>query len=483
MPKKVVAPTEHEPTAQSIVAVNSGSAVSRNIRNIPLIIGREYKTRVRQRSFAIITFVMMLLIIIGAFLPTIFSVLSSKAQMKMAVVNTGGTVAELSGEALRKYIDTNLNTTSAPTTNTGKAIGTTASSRSHFVITTASADKIESLHQQVKSNELDILLVITRTTNGNLSFTYYTNENDPQSANVAQVQTLAGQLNLLDKLSRRGVASSQVNDFFGQPQFKAISTVQEKSGRTPAESIAASIITFAAIILIFMAVQIYSVGVAGGVAEEKGTRVMEVLINATTPFQLLTGKIIGVGLVGLTQMVILSTAGIGVLLLQAPLKAALLGNASSATNIDITALSINILLMVVVYFILGFLLFASLYAGAGALVKRQEEVSGAVAPLLSLVMVGYFASFYAAITPDAAWVTMLSFVPFFTPMMMLVRVGAGTVSGWEIVISIVIMMVSIFICAQIAARIYRFGVLMYGQKPGFGQVIKLIRAKNSYVAE
>src|SRR5262249_30981674 len=100
-----------------------------------------------------------------------------------------------------------------------------------------------------------------------------------------------------------------------------------------------------------------------------------------------------------------------------------------------------------------------------ALVKRQDEVQNAVAPLSMLLMGGYLIIFLGIYTPDAPWFKVISFIPFFTPTTMLTRVGTGAVAGWEIALSIVLMLISILICTAISARIYRVAVLMYGQKP------------------
>jgi len=167
--------------------------------------------------------------------------------------------------------------------------------------------------------------------------------------------------------------------------------------------------------------------------------------------------------------------GIGALLLQTPLQAALFGNSASGLNLNITGVSITLLLLLLVYFILGFLLYASLFAAVGALVKRQDEVQNAVQLPTWLFMVGYFVSFLGITNPNAVWVKVISYIPFWTPTTMLMRIGTSSVAWWEIVLSTVIMLIAIFFCTTMSARIYRFGILMYGQKPGLGTLIKLVR--------
>src|SRR5260370_28875139 len=172
---------------------------------------------------------------------------------------------------------------------------------------------------------------------------------------------------------------------------------------------------YAGIILIFMSVYLYGVMVANGVAEVKGRRIMEILVNAATPFQLMVGKIVGIGAAGLAQMTCIVVVGIGALLLQIPLQAALFGANGGGFTLNITDVSITLLLLLLVYFLLGFLLYATLYAAMGALVKRQDEVQNAVAPLTSLLVICYIVSFFCLYTPHVTLMKLIAYIPFWTP--------------------------------------------------------------------
>ena len=464
---------------QRAVAISAGGAAKQNtLRNIGLIIGREYKNRVTSRSFIISTIVILVLVIIAACIPTIIQYFASTAntQTKMAVVNNAGAVGGLNGDALARYIDTTLNGTAAQTTGTNTQ-AQNASGKPHFAITIQSADALNNLQTQVKNGSLNILLVLNRSANQDVRFTYYTNANAVNDTNLSQVQTLAGQLNFLDKASRLGLTPAQTSSLFAQPGFTVVNTGQNQNKRSVSDTVAGYLIAYAGIILIFMSVFLYGMGVATGVAEEKGSRIMEILVNAATPFQLMAGKIVGIGAAGISQMALFVAVGIATLLLQNPLKAALLGTNSGGFNLNITGVTITLLLLLLVYFILGFLLYATLFAAMGALVKRQDEVQNAVQPLAWLFMVGYFVSIFSIYNPDATWVKVISYIPFWTPTTMLMRIGTGSVAWWEIALTIVLMIIAIFICALISARIYRYGILLYGRRPNLGQLVKLVRTK------
>ncbi len=220
MSKRTIArPEQSAPEQQSApVVVTAGGAAQRNtVRNIGLIIPYEYKKRVTQRSFIITTVVLLVLIVIASFVPTIVQLITAhtNSQTKITVVNNANTIAGLNGGALTSYINTALNGTSATT-------GQNSSGNAPFAVQTisnASQGTIDNLKNQVKNGSLDILLVIGRSSNGDLTFTYYTTSNPTDDSNVTQVQSLASQLTVLDKSSRLGLTPAQTSSLFAPPQF------------------------------------------------------------------------------------------------------------------------------------------------------------------------------------------------------------------------------------------------------------------------
>lgn len=455
------------------VAVRSGKVTSQHTwRNIGLIIDREYKNRVRQRSFVISTIILVILIAILACLPTVIEFFNSRtnSQTHLAIVNNAGSIASLSDAQLTQYLDASLNGTAAQGSSS-------SSGKPQFVLQTASTDQVNSLRQQVKNGNLDILLVIARASDQSLQFVYYTNVTIVDDAHYSQVEALAGQVSVLDRAARLGLSPQQTSTLFVQPAFNFVNTQQ--GAPSTADQVVGYFIAYAGVLLIFMSVFIFGIGVATGAAEEKGSRIMEILINAATPFQLMVGKVVGIGAAGLTQMVCLVTVGIGVLLLQNPLQSVLLGTtAQSILDFNITGTSITLLLLVLVYFILGFALYATLFAALGALVKRQDEAQTAVQPVQWLFMIGYLASLIGGpASSGATWMRVISFIPFWTPTTMLMRIGTGNASWWEVLVSILIMLVAIFLCAVFSARVYRFAVLMYGQRPKLSQLFRLASMK------
>jgi ABC-2 type transport system permease protein len=279
---------------------------------------------------------------------------------------------------------------------------------------------------------------------------------------------------VLDVAHRLGLTSSQLNSLFATPNLAVVYT----QGTNPtSESTAEVLLALGGALLIMVSVSVYGSVVAAGVAEEKSGRVMEILVNAATPFQLLAGKVLGIGAACLTQMGSVVAVGIGGLLLQPPLQSALGGPSTGGVVQQFTRVSIPFYLLFLVYLLLAFFLFATVYAGLGALVKRQEEVQSATMLPTVLIASGYLLYFLAVGTPNADWVRALSYVPFWSPSLMLVRLAVGTVAWWEIGLTVALMLLTIVVDTWFAARLYRLGVLLYGKRPDFATLLELVQMK------
>src|SRR5699024_9460622 len=168
-------------------------------------------------------------------------------------------------------------------------------------------------------------------------------------------------------------------------------------------------------------------------------------------------KIIGIGLLGLTQLLIFLTASYVFILSKQDIVSDI---ASEVFGFD--SFSISIYLYAIVFFILGYFLYATIAAMLGSLVSRVEDVQNLIMPMVILIMIAFFIAIFGLAAPDATFITITSFIPFFTPMIMFLRVGMLDVPMWEIVLSISILVATIMFFAVLGARIYRGGVLMYG---------------------
>jgi ABC-2 type transport system permease protein len=231
-------------------------------------------------------------------------------------------------------------------------------------------------------------------------------------------------------------------------------------------------------ILIFMLIVLYGNWIAMSVVEEKSSRVMEVILNAATPFQLLTGKVLGVGAVALAQYAAILAAGAVALVLQGSIASAVLGDGGQGVGLP-AGLTFGMLLLLGVFGVLGFLLYGVLYAAAGSVVSRQEDVQFAVMPLALVSTAAYLVAVYSAtglIDIRDGWISLLAVLPFVSPFLILSRVTAGVATVPEVLLAVGLLVVSIAVALWIAARIYAAGVLLYGQRPSVRAIFRMARA-------
>ena len=294
------------------------------------------------------------------------------------------------------------------------------------------------------------------------------------------VAQAAATLTAQDRLVRLGIEPAAQASLFARVDYQVESTDPEDAGapKSIVEGGSEAILGFGLTILIFLMILLYGNWVAMSVVEEKSSRVMEVILNAATPFQLLTGKVLGVGGAAAIQYALILGVGAAALLLQEPVAALILGEQAPGVALP-EGLTGSVLLLFVTYGVLGFLLYAVLYAAAGSLVSRQEDVSSVVQPLTMVASLGYVVAAYTAIgviDVSGAVMTVLTLFPFTSPFVVVSRAMEGTIAPWEIAASLAILVGSIVGALWLAARVYAAGVLLYGQRPSGRRVIELVRA-------
>jgi ABC-2 type transport system permease protein len=216
----------------------------------------------------------------------------------------------------------------------------------------------------------------------------------------------------------------------------------------------------AAGILVYLALMIYGQTVAQGVVEEKTSRVVELLLATVRPWQLMLGKVAGIGAAGLLQMVLVSGAGIAAAI------------ATGALTMP-SSVAIGTAVWAVVWFVVGFLMYALLFAAAGALVSRQEDVGGVTAPILMLIIVPYVIGISVLPSePDNGLARVLSLVPVFSPTLMPVRIAMGTAAGWEIALSLVLAVGLTVGLVGVTGRVYANSVMRIGSRVRLSDAVR-----------
>jgi ABC-2 type transport system permease protein len=228
------------------------------------------------------------------------------------------------------------------------------------------------------------------------------------------------------------------------------------------------------VILLLISIVIYGMWVATGVASEKSSRVMELMISAASARQMLTGKVAGIGSAGLTQYGVIALPALILLALQDRIASAVLG-ADWVAGAPLGGLSAGLLLGYGVFFLLGFTLFALIYAAMGSFVSRPDDLQTLSLPLSLVAMVGYLIAIVALGGGSGTLVTIGSLVPPFSPFVMLARIMVSAVAPWEVAISVALLLVAIAVVAVAATRMYAAGVLLYGQRPGLRAFVAAAR--------
>jgi ABC-2 type transport system permease protein len=224
--------------------------------------------------------------------------------------------------------------------------------------------------------------------------------------------------------------------------------------------------------LLYITIFIYGQNVLRGVIEEKQTRVAEVVVSSVSPTTLLGGKVLGVGAVGLSQMVIWLAASYIMMKFRTSLLAQF---GVAAIPMQFPTITVSMVLVLLVFFLLGYTFYAALFAAIGSMVNSEQEAQQAQLPAVMLLVATVMFLQPVLSNPDGMLATILSWLPFSSPIVMPLRMSAVSISAWQITLSILCLVASCYIAVVIAARIYRTGLLMYGKQPELREVIRWMR--------
>ena len=338
--------------------------------------------------------------------------------------------------------------------------------------------EIERLKKNFGSSPYYALLIISDSNSQN-RFTIYSAQHISLSVKN-NIESQISKINERKKLEEADIDIEILNSLFSEIEIMSV-IIDEQGDESKGSSEMSSAIGFITAFLIYLFIFMYGSMVMRGVIEEKTSRIVEVIISSVRPFQLMMGKIVGVALVGLTQFVlwILLTYSIAslfeVVFMNSNNQSEIItGILSSVGQINLSSIVISFLF----YFIGGYLLYSSLFAAIGSAVDTESDTQQFVLPItipliLSLVMIEPIMN-----NPDGTLAIWLSIIPFSSPIIMMVRLPFGGVENWEIIISATVLICTFLSTTYIASKIYRVGILMYGKKSSFKELIKWISYKD-----
>jgi ABC-2 type transport system permease protein len=337
------------------------------------------------------------------------------------------------------------------------------------------AGLLDSLTHDVGLHRLDGLLVLTDRT-VETGAAEYRAANVSSFRDIDELRGVLGRLAVNARLERAGVDPATV----GRAQIRIDLQTKKISGSaTTGESSAQSFwLAYVMSIVLFIVITVYGVNVMSSVLEEKTTRIVEVLVSSLRPFELMLGKVVGVGAVSIFQFAIWGLGGRLVLSQRAALVGDLSargGDVGQEAVFQLPPVPAATVAVFLAYFLGGFFLYSAMFAAVGAMSSNEQEARQAQQPVVFLLMIAYLSVFALANNPGSTYAVALSLVPFTSSIAMPVRWAAGSVSVNELVGSLALLGVGIVVVTWIAARIYRVGILMTGKRPNFKELLRWIR--------
>ena len=407
------------------------------MKNIILIAKREFFTQVKKKSFIILTLLTPLLIIVfGGVVSLMFQ--ANETQMQISVIDKSGLFKDrLKSDQNIRYVFSSEETEKSLI----KALETTEEMNAVMIIPKKDIHELE--------NSIEVL------TNKNLS-------------NEAR-KNIAGNISEIikaEKINALGISTVQIEDLNKGVNLHVVNVLEKEKKQDSFLVGVKSGLSMFLMYCVFTFIMMYGIRVMRSVLEEKNNRVVEILISSVKPFELMMGKILGVTGVALVQF------GVWVVMIFASvmtLGSSNVGMAGGAAEVQmvLSALSqVNyglILFVFVIYFLLGYLFYSAMYAAIGSAVDNETETQQFTLFAILPMMLGFYGSITIMNNPDGPMSFWLSMIPFTSPIAMLARIPFD-VPVWELVLSIVILLVSTLGMVFIASKIYRVGILMYGNK-------------------
>lgn len=443
------------------------------MKKLRLIIAHEYTSIVAKKSFIVMTLLVPFLIIIIGAVPALIAYFNNTGDTSKTTI----TVVDQSASGFGRAIKSNerlqfavLSATAADTVNPGRLLG--GGSKGAVVVIPPNIDTDTTACATVFSNQ-----TLDQATMSHI------NKCLSDTVTASRLEAL-GVPGIKDKLK-----SAQKDVKVKGVKWNADGSEQEQS------TTVAMIIGLVLSMFTYMFVLSYGAMIMNSVVEEKTNRIVEVIVSSCRPMELMLGKIVGVGLVGLTQFAIWAVL-IGGLTSLAGLTlggaAIASGGATEAAAAAQQAQSIDaqhiisvimgidylkILSCFVIYFIGGYLLYASLFAGFGSAVDQASDASQFTMPIILIMIIALYAGLACIDNPGGPMAQWCSIIPFTSPVVMMIRLPFD-VPAWQLALSIALLYATALACVWIAARIYRTGILMYGKKRTFGELFSWIVRKN-----
>jgi ABC-2 type transport system permease protein len=440
-----------------------------NSTKIMTIISHEYLTRVKTKGFLIGTLIGPILMLAVMVIPGLLMVLTSDSSSKKIAV-----------------ID-----------KTNSYVSTIVKNNSDLFY--ASKDNEEALADKVRQEQCDGFLVIQNDFIQTGKAFLYTQGGAGLSFN-SKIEDILKDIRKNELLKTAGIDQSKFDDINKKIDINEI-TVSEKKGEKSKQSSSGfyALFGYGVGFFIYIMMLMYGGAVMRGVIEEKANRIVEVIASSAKPFEIMFGKVIGIGMVGLTQMLFWMVMSGGILAFSAPITSAFgIGNPESVQKMtqasaahstmpvdmsqgfSVPPISIWVVVAIIFFFLAGYFMYSTLYAAIGSAVDQEQDAAQLQTPITMIIVIPILCISMVMNDPNGTFAIVMSLIPIFSPILMLTRivVANGALPFWQVGLSIVLTLCTLVAGIWAASKIYRVGILMYGKKPKLSDLYRWLRSSN-----
>jgi ABC-2 type transport system permease protein len=415
-----------------------------------------FRENVKKKSFIISTVVILIIVIAALTIPAAISAGKSGGDGK----DGGKTKPDVSQSSTVYMVD--------KTGLFADTLGDVENQLPGYKFSIQTQDKIDELKKEIKENGKSYLLVASMV-NDTPSFEYFTKQYgkgpDPDTLSKVFKNVYA-----TDLLKKANVPDDTI--------IKTLTDVSVNVSELGKSKIGGYISSIFIVIILFFAIYFYGYGVSMSVASEKTSRVMELLVTAVKPSRIIIGKTAGMGILGLIQLALIISVG------------AITYNSVFPDNFKLDGMSLDFsgftpfsMTLTIVYFILGYALYAFMYAVVGATVSKAEDVNSAMMPMSFVTLIAFYFSYGTFAIPDSTAANVASLIPFTSPFSVPSRLVSSEVPIWEISLSLAILLISIVLVGMVSIKLYSFAVLHYGDRLKLGKLFKMSKENKAVIGK
>lgn len=434
--------------------------MSKSSKKIYTIIMHEYLAKIRSKGFIISTILGPLFMILVIAVPVALGVFSSDStEKKLAIIDKSNGLSE-------KIINLSPD------------------------IFYSSNEDQDSLRKKVLRKEIDGYVVIEKDFIQSGQLDVFTRG----GGGIGLIVNLEKSFNSVlrtERLIQNGIDTGKVNKLLKSADIKTHKVTEKGTEKDFTEAFAA--IGYVLGLMIYFMMLMYGSFVSRAVIEEKANRIIEVIASSAKPFEIMFGKVVGVGMVGLTQVLFWIVIGGILFAIAGVVLPDIIGQPDTLTQsmqmtggampispekFEMPNISIWLVLGFIFYFISGYFIYSTLFAAIGSAVDQESDAGQLQGPIMIPIIIPVLFISHVISNPDSMLSIVMSLVPFFTPILMIVRVTATDVPVWQIALSIVLSILTFIGCLWAAAKVYRVGILMYGKKVNLKDLIKWIKISN-----